>query len=150
MWFMIAIRCWWSSLLQYSILNLKAVFLSDLIQDCLPKIGLSTTRASQQPETSKDLHLPKLYPNQMNPIIPSHPTMPRGYSLHLPWPVADKEICRGQHFPMSRLEHLGRCFQPETLLEIDWFGLPNRKDHKWSILQRFAQKFLEFLRMKNS
>ena len=114
---MIATRCWWFSLLNVPswILKLFPVRLDPILP---PKIDLSTARASQQTKTSKDLHLPKLYPNQINPIIPSHPTMPRGYSLHLPRPVRTKKSAAGSIFQWAGLT-FGEVF-PTRNTPGDW------------------------------
>ena len=118
---------------------------------CIPKIDLSTTRASQQTETSKDLHLPKLYPNQINPIIPSHPTMPRGYSLHLPWPVRTKRsaaviifqwagLTFGEVFPTRNTPGAWlvrtakqKGSQMEHTSQVSWYFL---NSPEWRILRR--------------
>ena len=147
---MIATRCWWFSLLNVPswILKLFPVRLDPILP---PKIDLSTTRASQQTETSKDLHLPKLYPNQIHPIIPSHPTMPRGYSLHLPWPVRTKKSAAGSIFQWAGLT-FGEVFptrntpgawlvrtakqkgsQMEHTSKVSWYFL---NSPEWRILRR--------------
>ena len=137
---------------QYSILNLKAVSCPTWSKIASQKIDLSTTRASQQTETSKDLHLPKLYPNQINPIIPSHPTMPRGYSLHLPWPVRTKKsaavrifqwagLTFGELFPTRNTpgDWLVRTAKTERITNGAYFkGLPRNflNSPEWRILRR--------------
>ena len=113
----------------------------------------------QPSETSKLLHLPKVYPqpdqshqpvssNDATRIGPSFTCLGPCGQRGLLCPHGPKQVRSliwADLGPAQEAWHLGRWFQREMCLELDLFGLPNRKGHKW----KGFVIFLEFPRMKN-
>lgn len=87
----------------------------------------------QPSETSKVLHLPKVYPNQINPINPSHPTMPRGYeSFTCLGPCGQRGLLCPHGPKQVRKPDLGRPGQRTTGLTFGGGG--SNEKCAWSLI----------------